>query len=65
MTAAFEANPEEHLAERLLHALEAGNTAGGEFRQIKSASLLLVHQEDFAYVDPRVDLDLDPLAQLR
>ena len=65
MTAAFEANLEEHLAERLLRALEAGDDAGGEFRQIKSAALLLVHKEDFAYVDLRVDLDRDPLAQLR
>jgi len=65
MTAAFEANPEEHLAERLLRALEAGDDAGGEFRQIKSAALLVVHKEDFAYVDLRVDLDRDPLAQLR
>jgi uncharacterized Ntn-hydrolase superfamily protein len=61
MTAAFEANLEEHLAQRLMRALEAGDDAGGEFRQIKSAALLLVHKEDFTYVD----LDRDPLAQLR
>ena len=65
MTAAFEADPEEPLAERLLRALEAGDAAGGEFRQIKSAALLVVHEESFAYVDLRVDLDRAPLAQLR
>ncbi len=65
MTNAFEADPEERLAVRLLRGLEAGNVAGGEFRQIKSAALLVVHEEDFAYVDLRVDLDRDPLAQLR
>lgn len=65
MTAAFEADPEEPLAERLLRGLEAGEAAGGEFRQIKSAALLVVHEEDFAYVDLRVDLDRAPLAQLR
>ena len=53
------------MAEHLLRVLEAGNAAGGEFRQIKSTALLLVHKEDFAYVDLRVDLDRDPLAQLR
>lgn len=65
MTDAFEADPDEHLAERLLHGLEAGNAAGGEFRQIKSSALLVFHKEDFPYVDLRVDLDRDPLAQLR
>ena len=65
MTDAFEAGPEEPLAERLLRGLEAGNAAGGEFRQIKSAALLVVHEESFPYVDLRVDLDRDPLAQLR
>lgn len=65
MSEAFEADPNEHLAERLLRALEAGDTAGGEFRQIKSAALLVVYKESFSYVDLRVDLDRDPLAQLR
>ena len=65
MTDAFEADPNEPLAERLLRALEAGDAAGGEFRQIKSAALLVVHQESFPYVDLRVDLDRAPLAQLR
>jgi len=65
MTDAFEADPDEHLAERLLRALEAGDAAGGEFRQIKSAALLVVHEESFPYVDLRVDLDRAPLAQLR
>jgi uncharacterized Ntn-hydrolase superfamily protein len=65
MTEAFVSYPEEHLAERLLRALEAGDPAGGEFRQNKSEALLLVRKEGFTYVDLRVDLDSDPLAQLR
>lgn len=65
MTAAFESCPDEPLPERLLRGLEAGEAAGGEFRQIKSAALLVMHKESFAYVDLRVDLDRDPLAQLR
>ena len=63
MTDAFEADPNEPLAERLLRALAAGDAAGVEFRQIKSAALLVVHQESFTYVDLRVDLDRALLAQ--
>ena len=39
MTDAFEADPNEPLAERLLRALAARDAAGVEFRQIKSAAL--------------------------
>ena len=65
MIEAFEAGPEEHLAERLLRALEAGLAAGGEFKQIKSAALLVVHEHSFPLVDLRVEFDRDPLAELR
>ena len=65
MVEAFEAAPEEHLAERLLRALEAGQAAGGEFKQIKSAALLVVHEHSFPLVDLRVEFDRDPLAELR
>ena len=43
MTDAFEADPNEPLAERLLRALAARDAAGVEFRQIKSAALMVVH----------------------
>jgi len=65
MVDAFEASPEDHLAERLLRGLEAGEDAGGEFKQIKSAALLVVHEESFPLVDLRVEFDRDPLAELR
>jgi uncharacterized Ntn-hydrolase superfamily protein len=70
MVEAFEEQPKVHMAERLLRALEAGQAFGSELekgqrRQIKSAALLIVHKESFALVDIRVDLDRDPLAQLR
>lgn len=65
MVDAFSAAPEVHLGERLLRALEAGLAAGGEWKQIKSASLLVVHQQPFPLVDLRVDLDRRPLEQLR
>jgi uncharacterized Ntn-hydrolase superfamily protein len=62
---AFARHPEEHLAERLLQALEAGLAAGGERKQVKSAALLVVHEQSFALVDLRVDLNPQPLVELR
>lgn len=65
MVAAFEADPKLHLAERLVRAMEAGYAAGGEWKQIKSAALLVVERESFPLVDLRVDYDPQPLVQLR
>lgn len=65
MVKSFEANEAEPLAERLLRAIEAGDAAGGELKQIKSAGLIVAHRESFPFVDLRVDLDPRPLVQLR
>ena len=65
MVEAFGQEPEAHLAERLLRALEAGLEAGGELKQVKSAALLVVHEQSFPLVDLRVELDPQPLAELR
>ena len=65
MVDAFEAAPDEHLAERLLLAVEAGLAAGGEPKQVKSAALLVVDDQPFPLVDLRVELDRAPLAELR
>ena len=65
MIAAFEADPQLHIAERLVRAMEAGYAAGGEPKQVKSAALLVVDRESFPLVDLRVDYDPLPLAQLR
>jgi uncharacterized Ntn-hydrolase superfamily protein len=65
MVEAFGQAPDEHLAERLLRALEAGLQAGGEMKQVKSAALLVVHEQPFPLVDLRVELDPQPLAELR
>lgn len=65
MVEAFGRDPEEHLAERLLRALEAGLAAGGELKQVQSAALLVVHQQSFPLVDLRVELDAQPLVALR
>jgi uncharacterized Ntn-hydrolase superfamily protein len=65
MVKAFEAQPGAHLAQRLIEALAAGDAAGGEFRPLVSAGLLVAHQQPFPYVDLRVDSDPDPIGTLR
>ena len=65
MVDAFEAAPDEHLAERLVRGLEAGEAAGGELKQVKSAALLVVYEHPFPLVDLRVEFDRSPLTELR
>jgi uncharacterized Ntn-hydrolase superfamily protein len=65
MTDTFVTCPDEHLAERLMAALEAGYEAGGELKQEKSAALLVVHEQSFPLVDLRVDYDRNAIPQLR
>jgi uncharacterized Ntn-hydrolase superfamily protein len=63
MVAAFVATPGA-LADRLLAALTAGQAAGGETGALRSAALLVVERESFAFIDLRVDDDADPLGRL-
>ena len=65
MVTAFEETGDQPLAERLMRAIEAGDAAGGELKQLKSAGLLVVHKENFPFVDLRVDLNAQPLVELR
>jgi uncharacterized Ntn-hydrolase superfamily protein len=53
------------LGERLLLALEAGQAAGGDRRGRASAALLVVRDEEYPYVDLRVDEHSAPVAELR
>jgi uncharacterized Ntn-hydrolase superfamily protein len=56
----------EHLAERLLHALEKGQQAGGEEGPVHSAALMVADSQPFALVDLRIDwADEAPIAGLR
>ena len=67
MVSAFENDPSAHLAARLLAALEAGDHAGGEFKPLVSAALLVAARESFPYIDLRVDrhgAPIDALARL-
>jgi uncharacterized Ntn-hydrolase superfamily protein len=66
MTADFAANADQHLAERLLRALEAGVAAGGEEGPVHSAALVVHDEQPFALVDLRCDWDDDdPIVRLR
>jgi uncharacterized Ntn-hydrolase superfamily protein len=66
MTRAFAADMGLHLADRLLRALEAGLSAGGEEGPVHSAALLVVHEHAFPLVDLRCDWDdAAPVAKLR
>lgn len=53
------------LVERLLQALEAGEAAGGDKRGSRSATVYIVHTEQFPLWDMRIDDDPQPLAALR
>lgn len=65
MVAEYEEGERLALPERLIAALDAGDRAGGELLPLRSAALLIVHREQFAYVDLRVDASDAPIAALR
>ena len=65
MATAFEASVEEELPERLIHALEAGQGAGGDRRGRQSAGIQIVRTEEYPYCDLRVDDHPDPVPELR
>ncbi|MBS7632833.1 DUF1028 domain-containing protein [Candidatus Bathyarchaeota archaeon] len=51
--------------ERLLFTLEAGQAIGGDRRGKVSAALLIVKDEEYPYIDLRVDEHKQPVAELR
>jgi uncharacterized Ntn-hydrolase superfamily protein len=64
MIAAFAAT-DDVFAERLLAALRAGATAGGEAAPVHSAGLLVVREVPWPIIDLRIDWsDEDPIAAL-
>ncbi|MGX9963289.1 DUF1028 domain-containing protein [Roseomonas sp. F4] len=65
MVAGFCADPDLPLAERLVRGLEAGEAAGGEHGEVRSASLLVYGPHDFALVDLRADGHAQPIPALR
>jgi uncharacterized Ntn-hydrolase superfamily protein len=65
MIAAFTKDPESHLAERLVRAIEAGLAAGGETSPVHAAGLYVVAHYNWPIVDLRVDWHEQPIAALR
>jgi uncharacterized Ntn-hydrolase superfamily protein len=65
MLGAFQNGTDVPLWERLLSALEAGKAAGGQPNGEMSSGLFVVDREPYAMVDLRVDLDPQPVAELR
>jgi uncharacterized Ntn-hydrolase superfamily protein len=63
--AAFVANADIQLAERMLAALDAGEAAGGDRRGRQSAAMVLTTTEDFPDLSLRVDDHPLPLQELR
>ncbi len=53
------------LEERLMRGIEAGGRAGGQKEGQNSASILVHADEPFSYLDLRVDLHDEPIAELR
>ena len=65
MVEAFEASPASSLAERLIAALEAGATAGGEAGPVHSAGFCVYGREVWPLAELRVDWSDQPIADLR
>lgn len=63
--AAYQANMALPFAERLIVAMEAGESAGGDKRGKQAAGLKIVRGETYAWLDLRVDDHADPLSELR
>lgn len=62
---AFDGGGDGELVDRLVHALEAGESAGGDTRGARSATVYVVDTEEYPLWDVRVDDHDEPLAELR
>jgi uncharacterized Ntn-hydrolase superfamily protein len=64
MAAAYEAQMELPLAQRLIASMQAGQQAGGDRRGRQSAALLIHADQDWSFIDLRIDDHADPLIEL-
>lgn len=62
--ATFKKTKGKPLAERLLEAMRAGEHAGGDKRGKQLAALVIYRDQDYAWLNIRVDDSADPLAEL-
>jgi uncharacterized Ntn-hydrolase superfamily protein len=63
--AAYNAAPAKAFGDRLIHALEAGQAAGGDKRGKQAAALVIYAGEEYPWLDLRVDDHAEPLLELR
>lgn len=63
--ASWKANPALPMPDRLMAAMDAGETAGGDRRGRQSAAMVMVTTEDFPDLNLRVDDHAEPLVELR
>lgn len=61
----YQSRADLEFSDRLLTALEAGETTGGDKRGKQSAALLVHSTEAYADVDLRVDDNAEPISELR
>jgi uncharacterized Ntn-hydrolase superfamily protein len=61
---AYEEHEATPFARRLIHAMRAGEAAGGDKRGRQSAALLVHDDQDYPLYDLRVDDHADPLGEL-
>ena len=64
MADAYDANFALPFARRLIAAMQAGESAGGDSRGRQSAALLVHDEEDYSLLDLRVDDHPDPLQEI-
>ena len=65
MVDAFLGAAGQHMADRLLAAVQAGNAAGGEVGPVRSVGMIVVDRWPWPVVDLRVDWHEQPIAELR
>lgn len=65
MKESFESNDTQPLGKRLVMALSAGESAGGDKRGHQSAAVKVYGAQEFPVLDLRVDEHPDPMAELR
>lgn len=62
---AYEGSTGKPLDERLMQALEAGDSVGGDKKGERSATIYIVGREEYPLWDIRVDAHPDPFTELR
>ena len=62
---AFRQSADKSLDERLMEALEAGDSVGGDRHGERSATIYIVEKEEYPLWDIRVDANPDPFSELR